>query len=560
MILKEAYDPAFWQAVRENPAYAPIIRQIKDRYEAHVREEYPALRYRDRRRFYGDGDRSCFERPYFSRRTVLSTAAVLALLYPEEGKYLTELQDVMWAILDEYCWAVPAHTDGTLDGDLSTVDLFNAETAMALAEITSLLKDRLDEPVRERVHREIRRRVILPYRDGHFGWEGVANNWAAVCAGSVGGTLLYEDPAEFERQLPRLCGSMEAFLSGFPEDGTCLEGFGYWLYGFGYFVWFADLCRRCTGGKCDLLDNPKVRKIAGYMPRSFLRGSTTVSFSDGTAKGAADLGLQHFLHRCFPEDAPLLPGENMRVTSGNVGWIIYLRVFLYFDPDAAMPPITERDIFLPDAAQYIARREKYALAVKAGHNDEPHNHNDVGSFILATDEGQVFCDLGAGLYTRQYFRPETRYTILCNASFGHSVPIINGQGQKEGRSFAGTIRRDAEGVTVEMAGAYEKGVITSLSRTLTVHEDEMLLEDRFSTDYQSLVERFVTLIEPEIGEETVKTGGVTMHFDPAKASLTLHRERHLLHTLAPGDNGVPVWCLDFEVKPGESAFCARFTF
>ena len=33
-------------------------------------------------------------------------------------------------------------------------------------------------------------------------------------------------------------------------------------------------------------------------------------------------------------------------------------------------------------------------------NDEQHNHNDVGSFILSTERyGQVLCDIGGGRYT-----------------------------------------------------------------------------------------------------------------------------------------------------------------
>ncbi|MCQ2445554.1 MAG: heparinase II/III-family protein [Clostridia bacterium] len=558
MLPEKAKSPAFWQSVRKDPAYQSIISHIKTRFEENVQEEYPALRYRDRRRFYGDGDRSRFEKPYFHRRIVLSAGAILALLYPEEEKYLVAIEDVMWAILDEYSWALPAHTDGTLKGDLSIVDLFNAETGMALAEITFVLGERLDEVIRDRVHKEIRRRVIETYREGHFGWETTDNNWAAVCAGAVGCTLMYADPAEFKRQEPRLLATMKCFLSGFPEDGTCLEGFSYWLYGFGYFVWFSDLYKRFTGK--DLLDDPKVERIAGYIPRSILRGVTTVSYSDGTSTGIADLGLQHYLHARFPKSVPLPPEENLSVWGGNIGWLIYLRAFLYFDPAEKSSPLTEKDIFLPDAGQYLARRGKYAVAIKAGHNDEPHNHNDIGSFILATDEGQVFVDLGSGLYTRQYFEPATRYTILCNSSFGHSVPYIAGQGQKEGRAYKGTIARNADGVTVEMADAYEKGVISALSRRIIAGEEEMILVDTFDCGEKTFTERFVTLVKPDIYEDHVRVQGVTLTFDAEKAKLTLREEKHLIHTPTFGEDGVPVWCLDFEVLPGENTFRAVFTF
>lgn len=47
----------------------------------------------------------------------------------------------------------------------------------------------------------------------------------------------------------------------------------------------------------------------------------------------------------------------------------------------------------------------------------------------------LLTDLGAGEYTKEYFH-EGRYRILCNNSFGHSVPVIDGEGQKEGGEYS----------------------------------------------------------------------------------------------------------------------------
>ena len=35
-------------------------------------------------------------------------------------------------------------------------------------------------------------------------WETATNNWAAVCAGNVGGAMMYLEPELFRQQLPRL--------------------------------------------------------------------------------------------------------------------------------------------------------------------------------------------------------------------------------------------------------------------------------------------------------------------------------------------------------------------
>ncbi|MFR6332585.1 MAG: hypothetical protein ACLUOI_29915 [Eisenbergiella sp.] len=74
------------------------------------------------------------------------------------------------------------------------------------------------------------------------------------------------------------------------------------------------------------------------------------------------------------------------------------------------------------------------MAAKGGNNGESHNHNDVKLPASGGDE-MLLTDLGAGEYTRDYFS-EKRYEILCNHSFGHSVPVIDGKGQKEGTEYA----------------------------------------------------------------------------------------------------------------------------
>ncbi|WP_227871768.1 heparinase II/III domain-containing protein [Paenibacillus bovis] len=79
-----------------------------------------------------------------------------------------------------------------------------------------------------------------------------------------------------------------------------------------------------------------------------------------------------------------------------------------------------------------------ALSAKGGHNDEPHNHNDLGSFIIHAGGENIFCDPGAGLYTQSYFAPG-REQILNISSAGHSIPQINGYEQYSGRAAAAIV-------------------------------------------------------------------------------------------------------------------------
>ncbi len=544
--MSKTRDPEFWEQVRTNPIYRPMIDRLKEYYDYSYMAEIPALSYSSRTRYYRDGDRNEFQIPYFKRRQFLASAALLGMIYPEEQHYLDEVHEVIWAICDEYSWVLPAHTDGMLDHDLTQVDLFNAETGFTLAELCYVLEDRLDKLVLDRARAEVRRRVFDNYLTDEFNWETKTNNWPAVCAGNIGGAMMYLDPDLFRQQLPRLLDSMKNFMSGFPEDGTCMEGFHYWHYGFGNFVWFADLLLQFTHGEIDLFKWDKVETVSGYAQRCVLRGGTTVSYSDGERKGKSDRAMMHYLSRLFPDQVQLLPDEYTEFFKGNVTWMQSLRNLLYVDYTAKPVAFQLRDYDLPGAGQVVINREKYSLAVKAGHNAEAHNHNDVGNFILATDRGQIFCDLGAGLYTKQYFRD--RYSVFCNASRGHNVPLVNGGEQMPGGEYGGSICHEDNRILVEFPGAYGQPDFQKLTRTFEYEEDRIVLTDAFSPDYRSLTERFVTTFKPVIFDDHVKVNGVNLYFEPEKVQVSVKEEVHALHGYFDGTE--IVYCIDFELKPG----------
>lgn len=132
------------------------------------------------------------------------------------------------------------------------VDLFASETAQTLAEIILLLGEQLDSHVVAQVRGEVERRVLEPvfWEPRHFQWETADHNWAAVCASGCGiaALLLAEDDPRKATAIEKMLGSLDCFLAGYREDGGCPEGVGYWVYGFGYFIYFADMLGELTGG------------------------------------------------------------------------------------------------------------------------------------------------------------------------------------------------------------------------------------------------------------------------------------------------------------------------
>lgn len=352
------------------------------------------------------------------------------------------------------------------------------------------------------------------YLEHNYTWENVSMNWASVCAGCIGGAFIYCAPERFHLVKDRILSTMKTFLLGFGDDGICLEGIHYWGYGFGFFTYFSQLLYEFTDGQENLFADPICQKTAFFQEYAFLRKNHTVSFSDGERACKFLPGLTHKLHSLY--GSSLLPMEYAAFSDFCHRFPAYLRNFFWVDPAAPVAAEPQQgSVYFPSSQWFISSNGRLSLAAKSGHNDEPHNHNDIGSFLLACDEGQILFDFGAGDYTGDYFRPETRYLYLCNNSFGHSVPIINGLGQQEGKQYCGKVL-SAEGdiFSVDISGAYAQPNLHSLIRQLQLNENGLCMHDRFDGDDIHVTERFVTMIPPVRAEDCVCLNNFRLHTVP----------------------------------------------
>ena len=105
-------------------------------------------------------------------------------------------------------------------------------------------------------------------------------------------------------------------------------------------------------------------------------------------------------------------------------------------------------------------------------------------------------------------------------------------------------------ITVEMSGAYGQPGFEKLTRTFTYDDSKIVLTDAFAPDYESLTERFMTLIRPEIFEDHLIVDGVKLVFDPNLVTLHVQEEQHARHVATGNDWNIPCYCIDFELKPG----------
>ncbi|MBE7049931.1 MAG: hypothetical protein E7394_04075 [Ruminococcaceae bacterium] len=506
------------EEIKTNPFYEPYIQNIKNTYDELIKEGPVTLTYKDFMIFFETGSRKEYETKYFKKREFLGCSLALYILYGDD-EYLKSISEAVWSICSDISWVLPAHLGGYPVCEYDThIDLFASETALYLAETKYLLGDKLPERIRELIAHYLDIRIFKPFEERTYWWESLVSNWAAVCGGSVGMAYMYANPEGFEKVYGRIEKVIDNFVSGYGDDGCCQEGVNYWNYGFEFFIFYADLLKRFTEGKKDITKPEKINRMAQCLQKMIMRKDITVSFSDGARRGEfTNVGLYSYLKSNFKGvEVPSAIGNKGRRTVESKPSLI-LRTLFWSNPEDYADNSCEFKTgmeYFPDAKWYINKKGKYSFAAKCGHNAEEHNHNDVGSFIIATDDDQILCDIGAMEYTKDNFDNEKRYTIFHNSSFGHSVPIIDGSDQKFGKEYHGEVSEVTEKVfSMEIQDAYDTD-LEKLVRTFNIKEDRVILKDIFVSEKNHKVkERFITEIEPVTSPGAVRLGNLVIMTD-----------------------------------------------
>lgn len=488
--------------------------------------DIPVIRRSDFRHYRRVGDRTRPQRVDAERLACLLRAAhAVWLNHPKAD--VDYLQDLLWAYCDNFTWVRAAHED-------RSIDLGSGKLATLFAEIIHVLGDRLEDEVVDRLDGEIRKRIFDNFWNPYdvLMWKTVRMNWNHVCNGCVIRTALHlvGDPKLAAHLTHGAIVDMTYALDGFSDDGGCEEGPGYWSFGFGHYLYVAHALYHRTGGELNLMDDPKIERICRYPIASNIEGRYRSTFADsghGYIPSRVALTINEFFD--MPELYELCPTHDdgsLKLEPEDHSLAHDLAI--YRGQKAKGKP-DDRDYILEDLGQVKIRgkagRNRMTVMAIAGHNGVPHNHNDIGSFIVHRNGKIHLVDPGGPKYRKETFGPK-RYNIpYCN-SFGHSVPVVNGRLQSPGRSHFGTLETcnlNADGnkkVVIDMTHAYPKGTVRSLVRTLTLDPsaNRLTLEDAydFARKPKSVEEAFVTFDKATIARNGssvrigTKTNGLTI--------------------------------------------------
>jgi len=553
-----ATDREMWNRVPESTRDFWIARA--ERYREF---SWPSLEplYAD---FQTTGNRQRFEAVYHRRRQV-ATTFVLAEALEHSGRFVEPLIEAIVRISDEPTWVLPAH-------EQHTIDLFAAETANLFAWVLYLFRSdaaftRSD--VALRAAEEIRSRVLEPYLALDDVWwmalEGQKpGNWTTWCTSNCLGTALLVETDARRRAIAvtKACRSLDRFVEAYAEDGGCDEGPMYWNFAAGCLFDSLEMLHEASGGTFDLFGDPAIHNLGAYITKVHVHDLRFVNFADSPPE--------------VPVDGALLYRFGTRVGDASMralGAHLY-RLLDRFDPEdtlrlkmyrtlatLACPPLGEPSSPSPPRASYLPRlqvavaREHVRtgdgllLAAKGGHNDELHNHNDVGNLIVHLDGAPVLIDVGMKQYARDTFS-DRRYDIWAMRSDYHNVPLINGCVQKHGREASGldaTFSEDDAAVSfgVDIASAYPADAgLTRWRRdsvldrdASTIHLHDEFCFNRGDNRYE---QRFMTVCPPRIVD-----GDVVLDIAPERAvvlQVTPRPDRISLHAFALEDGQLQrVW-------------------
>jgi hypothetical protein len=491
------------------------------------------------------GDRDEYQIISFEKRGVLGTL-LLAEIYENKGRFTDQIIDGVWSICEESFWGVPAHLpktkelSGLMDVSAPFVELFSAETATFLAWVDYYMGDKLDAvspQIRKRIYNETNTRIFQPLMTKPHGWmtSNAAgrrpNNWNPwICSNWLNAVLLLEkDDAKRTAAVAKILWTLDEFTNPYPQDGGCDEGPGYWGAAAASLYDNIAMLNTATNNSFEYVFNDeKIKNMGRFIYRAQIGEEYFINFADASPKPGMPANMIYRFGKAINDQDMVRFGAYYRKPDdGNAGRSHFFRNFyaLFIQQEYQSAPQglpLPADVWLPDI-QVMAARDKqgstdgWFIAAKGGNNDESHNHNDIGNYIVYYNGLPVLIDVGSGTYTRRTFS-DKRYDIWFNCSNYHNVPDINGNTQPPGAAFkASNVSYKQDKAYAELALDISKSYpgkagVNSLQRSIRLNRGKNVeVKDAFSlASADDITEHLMTCYPAAI----TKPGEVTIHYQP----------------------------------------------
>lgn len=460
------HDRAFWESIPQQLRESAVKKA-----GASMGEELKSVPLTAYLEFVRIGDRKNCDGMIGEQNRRLQNL-VMGELLEGKGRFLDAIIDNAWALCERSTWVGTAHLAsqkrraGVPDIHDIIIDLSSGETSTLLAWTYYFFKDDFDKVsplIAERIKYELNKRTFEPYvnRDDLW-WMGFkgsfVNNWNVWCNYNVlmSALLVEQDSVARQRIVQKTMASVDQFINYYKNDGGCEEGPSYWDHAPGKLMEYLEALRNATGGKVDMFREPLIHRMGEYIAKAHIDSSWFVNFADASAKSNS-LPTVIYSYGKNTGDPVLmsfgkylgdLSGASKNPLQGSISMILTnLQLMDEFSRQEAKAPAF-KSVWL-DGIEVAAGRDKEGsnrglyFAAKGGFNNESHNHNDVGNFILYKNGKPVIVDAGVGTYTAKTFSSK-RYEIWTMQSAYHNLPVINGQQQAFGTKYCSSATRFAD--------------------------------------------------------------------------------------------------------------------
>ena len=515
--------------------------------------EIPSLTLSKYRAYNVNGSTSAYGTPYRERMSMALRLA-FAELCTGEGKYFDKMLDVVWAMLDEPTWMLPEHTyhmpqEATVRMPVPAqagekyahgIELGSAYKGALIALIYHFFEDKFDEIspfINERILYTLKKRSIEPFCEYYFWWEGMGgnrvNNWCPwIVSNILMTTALTEDDVSVrEVVVERAMTFLDNFINCYKEDGGCDEGPTYWNAAAACMFDSLELLEYMSGGKINIYSEPLIKAMGEYVPRMNITGVYFVNFADSRSRASQDGNmLRRYGEKCNSEILKSYSDSMIKYEGSTFDVNLSYRTLRSFTTPTrdvtGTRLLAATETYFPNLKVMVLRDsenpdEGMFFAMKGGHNDESHNHNDVGSFVLYRNGKPVLIDAGVGEYTKQTFSKD-RYKIWSMQSLYHNLPSFDGVGQPNGAAYTSqneSYDKEDRSLTMELAAAYDKecGVL-SYVRSGSLKNGTVTLTESVALQSPKLIDFvFLTHVEPEIADAgtVLLAEGCKLSYDPS---------------------------------------------
>jgi hypothetical protein len=493
---------------------------------------------------------------------------MLAELAEGKGRFVDQLVDGLWHLSNSPTWVLSAHlprqkTKRSLpDPREQLIDLGSGALAAQVAVAWHFFHetfDKIDPVISYVIQDAVKKQILDPYlntAEYRPNWwlgfelkEGqVVNNWNPWCNADVilCFLLMEKDPERLDHALRQSARSVDKFWEYVKSDGACEEGPAYWGHAAGKLYDYLKIMSEASDGRFSFFDVKQIKDMGEYISRSYVKNRWVVNFADasaqlsfspsvvynyGKAVGSPEMmdfavyNLGNTSKKLFNTPRPLLSNDvfrslesltcindletrvnelNARIEAGE-SFDTLMESLRKSVPYNVWYPETEFCYMRNDAGWFVA--------MKGGHNNESHNHNDIGTFTLYADGVPMFVDAGVGTYTKQTFSKD-RYTIWSMRSEWHNLPVINGVYQHDGAEFRSSdvsvsFKKKSMRFSLDISGAYDEEADCKywkrdyqLNRNVMTITDTYSLKERGAAD----VENFLVQGDVYLPGDTTPTG------------------------------------------------------